>query len=132
MKHWSLLLLVAAILNACSTLKAPEQGAKALFGAWYYRESSGGFTGKGVDWPKNGAISITFKKNGTFTRSENDKVVETDSYHFTEGVSIYNNQKQTLLRFGDGSLKSFTISGDTLELKDEVHDGYTYIFIKNK
>jgi hypothetical protein len=108
-----------------------QKKSSAIFGKWNYHSGSGGFTGKGPGWTEADKVTLDLKKNGTYCLQQNSKPLIADKFRLTKIKSIYGEMRDCL-DLKKHMDQSFILHGDTLLLTDEVHDGFSYIFIRKK
>lgn len=111
---------------------AKPKTAQHLYGKWKYCSGSGGFTGKGPAWNAADNIYFEFKKNGKFKKTENKKNVENDSFKIEVLKSSEQKTDAFKLVFSMRPSMLAVITGDTLYLNEDVADGFSYVFARNK
>jgi hypothetical protein len=123
------------MLIACKNKKTMSEQAVAseLTGKWSYVSSIGGFTGKMPAWPEGTKVIIEFTKDKTYRRFENGKEMSTARYELKETKSFVTGETATIIDYvADAIDQSYTINGDTLNLRDEVADGFNFVFVKSR
>ncbi len=128
------LLCFSLLSSSCQAqkIRIPDPLCKKLFGQWIFHSSSGGFTGQGADWATTDNIIILFKNNGTYQRTGKAMPAVKDTFKFVKGASILSEEQVYLIDYKNNIDQSFSIKGDTLFLFDEVHDGFSYTFLRKK
>jgi len=128
--YFPLLFLSLFLLTGCYKLKVPNEDAKKIFGSWQFLSSSGGLSGQGAqglsqeNW-------ISFSEKGQYTLNKNDKQLEKSKFRYETRNSIFGGERTMIIyHVASFGTQSFTVSGDTLRLYDEVYDGFDYVFIK--
>jgi hypothetical protein len=120
--------LVVALVNCKST---KTNSSYPLVGSWQYMTSSGGFTGKMAVWEPNSNVMIEFTKNSKYKRSENNKITIEDNFTLKRAKSMVSGEEENLIGYTSNSPdQSYRISNDTLYLRDEIADGFSYIFVR--
>jgi hypothetical protein len=127
--EFALLFLGLTILSCAQQLSSKEP-VKAIVGKWRFVSSSGGFSGKGVDWKASDKILAEYKKNGNYKLTSSGKLKKQDHFSISKGRGIRSGEQTELLHFKNSIEQEFHIKGDTLFLDENVHDGFSYIFIR--
>lgn len=132
-----------AINKANSELKNPKviqdvpAIEKQLTGKWKYSNKSGGFAGKKeVADPKSPEI-LEFKTGLNFIRTQNGKVTEQGTYEIVRIKSIYSGKEENAVRFNQKPDRPqmahiIVIKEDSLILADNVYDGFTTTYTRQK
>jgi hypothetical protein len=116
-------------LICCKSVK--NNSSDPLTGSWQYVTSSGGFTGKMVVWEPNSNIVIEFTKNSKYKRSENGKITLEGDFALKQSKSMISGEEENLIDYGSNNpVQSYKISNDTLYLRDEIADGFSYVFVR--
>lgn len=126
-------LLVAGIYS-CSSKTIPGLATGKLEGSWEWISSSGGFAGT-VRTPESTGEKRQIEFRGTrqllFVNGEK---VEERKIGFTQGESIFSQEKTLILRYeNDAVPQSAGFRGrDTLVLRDEVYDGFSSTYVRRR
>src|SRR5687768_11235483 len=136
MKQMTLLMLIAFVFLSSTCKKAmqvPDPELKKIFGKWEWVSTTGGIAGMTITPLSAGhTIRLEFKSDGTYLIYENDSLVNTTRFSFSQSTSIHNRKPVWLLSFAEtpasSNEKSVPISvsfsgQDTLLLNEQVHDG---------
>jgi hypothetical protein len=131
---------ILIIISSCSKdIDLPNSDAEKLIGSWKWVESSGGFSGRIISPSTEGYTkNLEFLKNGIYTESRNKKWYTDLQYTFHKAHSIYSTESVYQIKYlktpnnsYDNESQSFQFSGnDTLYLKDECHDCYSHIYVR--
>ncbi len=98
--RYYLFILVFCIASCkAQKIKVPDPALKKLFGQWKYQGSSGGFSGRGADWPLNENICITFKNNGIFQRSGKSMPLVKDTSKLVKSSTIFSGEEVYLVDY---------------------------------
>ena len=111
----------------------PEQ--KKIFGKWQWVESSGGFAGKITTPSKAGYTErIEFSNDGVYQKFKNDSLIDKKPFSFSQKTSIQTGKPARVLFLNEGSIPmTVSFSGqDTLMLNEQVHDGFSYTYVRIK
>jgi len=124
------LFLFFLILLSCKTSKnvSGKNSSRDIFGTWQYKESSGGFTGKGTAWQVPVTLNLT--KEFIYELKMDQKIIETDQFKLT--TKSHGEDSIRIMDLNNGIDKHYRLSGDTLFLDELVNDGYSYVFLRKK
>ena len=136
------LLLLTLLASACrkeAINAAPENQNQSILGRWQWLSASGGFSGGGTHpYPeaKGQLIETEFRPDGQYLEYVSGRVRRETSFQIQEVKSIYDGQQREAVRYGSQGYGGGVITqiiqlkGDTLYLKDNVYDGYTWVYIR--
>lgn len=129
-KNISFLVVSTLFLSSCYKLQVPNEEAKRIFGSWQFHSSTGGLSGQGAQgltqehW-------ISYSEKGKYTLNKNDKQLEKSKFRYETRNSIMGGERTMIIyHVASFSTQSFTVSGDTLYLVDEMYDGFDYKFVR--
>jgi hypothetical protein len=132
-----LLFTILIAIIACKTISEQPSIENSLIGQWKFTSTSGGFAGKTTQSDPANPIILTFKKDGSYSKTKNADTIEQSTYEFTRAKSIYSGQEENAIRLGPLSSSKIdtyiiTIKKDTLILADNVYDGFTSGYLRIK
>ena len=110
----------------CASLKKERT---PFDGTWLLIQSSGGFIGK-TQLPEKETLLLL--QNGKMTRIEEGNIISEDVFKVEKGKVIESKQPQYILISGKQLKQSVTIKNDTLILRDQCYDCFTYRYKKVK
>ncbi len=108
--------------TGCASLKKEKH---PFDGTWLLIQYSGGFMGKTQVPEKETILTI---RNGKMTRTEEGKMISEDSFNVEKGKVIESDQPQDIVASEKLLKQSITIKKDTLILRDQCYDCFTYLY----
>lgn len=120
-------ILLSLLFSLSARAQTSKTEVKKISGRWLYLSGSGGFTGKGPGWVVGSNIQFEYKKNGRFSKIENEKKTEKDKFKIMAKVG-----QASLLIYKNLPVQRYEIKSDTLFLSDTMADGFQYIFVRKK
>jgi hypothetical protein len=111
-----------------------EQVSHELVGEWAWVKTRGGIADLTLLPSEGNQKSLKFSEQNEIEFYENGKLKSSDTYNLVNGRSIFTSENVTLISLvkQDGFKFSYLIKQDTLFLSEEVHDGFSHTYIKNK
>jgi hypothetical protein len=106
----------------------------SLAGNWLWTSASGGLTGSQVITPSN-KIVLSFTSDGAYSLYRNDTLLNSSIYSVKKGKTIYSSDSMDVIIFRDTTIEKrviFKLTIDSLELADNMYDGFGYSYIKIK
>lgn len=129
--NFLLIFSIAFVVAACQ--KNESRNNSSIIGSWEWAQSSGGIAGV-VYTPETQGYSqtIEFNANDIYKRYRDGQLQEETHYTLLQDTSILSNTVVDMVQYEDDIRQSFSFSsnGDTLFLKDDVFDGFDYIYIR--
>lgn len=129
--NFLLIFSIAFVVAACQ--KNEGRNNSSIIGSWEWAQSSGGIAGV-VYTPETQGYSqtIEFNANDIYKRYRDGQLQEETHYTLLQDTSILSNTVVDMVQYEDDIRQSFSFSsnGDTLFLKDDVFDGFDYIYIR--
>jgi hypothetical protein len=128
MKTNILILTLLLFIISCKKVKLPDNQSELLIGKWKYVSSSGGMTGNQenanrpeIEYTKYGKYKYKDKK--LFNFNNKFEIITINSIYTNKDVYAISYQKE-------GISQSFLIRNDTLFLRDEATDSYSYTYTR--
>lgn len=128
-------LLSSFLLPGCTQYGDTRSTNDALYGAWNWKSSSGGFTGKQIFTPETAghAKQIRFSPNGEYREFDNGNLVITARYAVVMKETIFGSKEvlcfsDTTGRLGDRVIMRVTPT--SLDLSDPYPDGYWHAYVR--
>ena len=131
MKNTVILLFIGLLtLTGCTKISIPNENARKIFGKWDYKSNSGGFSGAGGSnrFCQNCWIDIT--EQGKFNVFENTNQISNRNFTIEMKESIVSLDPLPALVYENGEYETYRFFGDTLLLREEQSDGYSFVFVK--
>ena len=119
------LIINLSLVNNLSSQSTPD----SLFGGWKLIRISGGFAGQGnSNWNHN---AILFSSDCKFKAYLKNTLKSSSDFSLWKSTSIYSSTDSVYnIRIEDKFpfWGSFTVYNDILYIRDEMHDGFTYVY----
>jgi hypothetical protein len=143
-KKWlSFLFLLSLLTTACQTGDEPAilTSTHPILGTWRWQITQGGLSGRGTQpYPEElgKIIEVSFHQDGSYQERVGGQVKLSTTFRLEEGKSIHDGKVQQMVRYGKdgyggGSItQNIYFSADTLYLRDNVYDGYVWVYRKIK
>ncbi len=126
-----IILVLTALLffiSCMKKVKLPDNQSELLIGTWKYVSSSGGMTGREENASRT---EIEYTKYGKYKYKDKKKFNFKSKFEIIMINSIYTNKDVYAIRYHkEGISQSFLIRNDTLYLKDEATDSYSYTYVR--
>ena len=110
---------------------------KGLFGEWEWIQTTGGLAGiNATSLTTRDKEKIEFTKAGYYKKFVNDELVQKLRYHVTDNEpavlhGLLIEFKNTVFDRKNNLInQTFKISSDTLELREDVMDGFSYYYVR--
>lgn len=118
------------ILTGCKKISVPNENALKIVGKWNYKSNSGGYSGAGGSdrFCENCWIEIT--EQGKFKVFDGTNQLSTLNFTIEMKQSIFSADQLPAIVYQNGEYETFRFFGDTLLLREEHSDGYSYVFVK--
>ncbi|RYY34392.1 MAG: hypothetical protein EOP46_13595 [Sphingobacteriaceae bacterium] len=107
---------------------------RQLEGKWNWIRSTGGFAGHTISQETlRYTMGIQFK-NDSVLLYRDGKITQRHKFAIIKGRSIFTTDSAHIIKYADGGIDQVIqkVNADTLVLADNVNDGYTLTYIKEK
>lgn len=134
MKKAFLLMTFALVFSSCYDVTGPEE-EKLLPGSWLLTRISGGFAGTTTDISPEEGRKVVFTEGGSVSYYLKGALVSSTTFVLKKGKSIYSSEEKNFIHFADNPempMVILSISRDTLQLADNVYDGFSYTYLREK
>lgn len=119
-------ILILCFSMSCVSLHNPKT---PYDGKWKLLHKTGGITGQTFAAEKEVILEI---KKGKLTRKENGQLILESKFEIIQGKVIETTEPKDLLNTQALIKQSIALHGDTLVLKDQCFDCFTYVYTKMK
>ncbi|RYD92242.1 MAG: hypothetical protein EOP54_21160 [Sphingobacteriales bacterium] len=135
------LLIALLIVGAASCKKENVNNSKTpadpekMYGKWTWVSSMGGFAGKTTTPQSAGyQAGIEFKRDKTVSFYRNDTLTNTAEFNLAKGKSIFSADSAYIIKYKPDAMDQAIIKTktDTLILADNVYDGFTITYVRDK
>ena len=131
MKNTVKLLFIGLLtLTGCTKISVPNENTQKIFGKWDYESNSGGFSGAGGSTKYCDDFWIEITNHGKFNVFEGTNQISTTNFTIEMKESIFSVDPLPALVYQNGEYETYRFFGDTLLLREEHSDGYSYVFVK--
>jgi hypothetical protein len=117
-------------LTGCTKISTPNENAQKIFGKWDYKSNSGGFSGAGGSNSFFQHCWIDITEQGKFNVFEGTNQISTRNFTVEMKESIVSLDPLPALVYENGEYETYRFFGDTLLLREEQSDGYSFVFVK--
>ncbi|MGE5431085.1 MAG: hypothetical protein ACM3QX_08425 [Syntrophomonadaceae bacterium] len=134
MKRAVLFIICAFIFSSCYDVTAPEE-EKLLFGSWILVRISGGIAGQTTNVNPEEGRKVVFTERGSVSYYSKDVLVRSTAFTVKKGKSIYSTEEKNFIHFADMPdmpMVIMSVSRDTLMLADNMYDGFSFTYLKEK
>lgn len=139
MKTLTYYFIALAIITfaACKKQSGHISFEKQLIGKWLFTGQGDGFSGQYTPADPLAKTVLEFRRNKTFIKTVNEQTVDKGPYNIIRTKNIYTGKDDNAIEFNitpdaSKSAKIITISNDTLNIYDNVYDGYSRGYIRIK
>ncbi|RVT97258.1 hypothetical protein EOD41_19020 [Mucilaginibacter limnophilus] len=132
-----ILILILFVIVACSKQILNSNSSVyngQLDGKWNWRRSTGGFAGQTITQETlRYTMGIRFAADSVYML-RNDSIKDRDQYTISRGKSIISPDSVNIIQYNAGHINQVIVSvtADTLVLADNVNDGYTSVYVRDK
>lgn len=126
MKKMIFVITVISIFSGCATGRHLHT---RYDGTWVLQQQSGGFAGMTIRPEKESLLVIG---NGMIAQYENGVLISKTPFKVEKAKVIQSTELQDVVATDRIMKQSVSVSGDTLILKDQCYDCYSYQYIKRR
>jgi hypothetical protein len=128
-------LLVSFLLPACTQYADTRSTNNALWGAWNWESSSGGFTGKQIITPETAGYTkrIRFSPEGEYREFHNGDLVITARYAVVAKKTIFGPHEVLCFSDSTGRLSDkviMRVTATSVHFSDPYPDGYGHTYVR--
>lgn len=120
------------LLSACAKEGIEIEPTSSFEGSWKWWQKTGGIGGVYEDTvTSSDRMTLQFDTDDTYDWTKNDTLIHNGGYHSKMDTSVVLNQRVMMLTLENYPTRMIVKhKNDTLELVEDVIDGYTYRFIR--
>lgn len=134
MKKAVVFIALMLIFSSCYDVTGPEE-EKLLHGSWLLTRVSGGFAGQTTDVSPSEESKMVIEDGGSVSYYSKGVLQRRTTFVVKKGKSIYSTEEKNFIHFADRPdmpMVIMMVSRDTLQLADNMYDGYSFTYLKEK
>ncbi|MGE5354452.1 MAG: hypothetical protein ACM3P0_20380 [Acidobacteriota bacterium] len=134
MRRAFLFIVCAIFFSSCYDVNAPEE-EKLLFGNWILVRVSGGLAGQTTEVGPEEGRKVVFTEGGSVSYYSKGSLERSTTFVVKKGKSIYSTEEKSIIHFADRPELPMVImkaDKDTLILADNMYDGFSFTYMKEK
>jgi len=128
-------IILSMILISCSQSITDKNIPPQLYGHWILVNVSGGFAGEinDVDTTTDKHI-LVFTKDNSVSNSYNDSLISINQFYIEKRKSIYAVDEMDFIVYKNNNPPEviFKLSNDSLGIADNINDGFSNIYVREK
>ncbi|RYZ95557.1 MAG: hypothetical protein EOP47_25625 [Sphingobacteriaceae bacterium] len=131
----SIILFTASCKKENVNTKKEVNNPDNIYGKWHWVSSSGGIAGL-TETPKTAGytMGVDYNRNNVFRRYKNGDVINSAKFTIVKTKGVFGMDSTYVIKYTPDNFDHVVITAkrDSLVLTDNISDGYTTLYIKDK